>query len=111
MPKKERDKGKRGEREVVELARAAGFRDASRSWQTPQHDGDLGGVPGYYIEVRRREAISVLAWANEVEAKAKERGTKPVVAFRRSSEPWRACVPLEDLFDLIRRANGHADSS
>ncbi len=86
-----RSKGKVGERQVVELAKAAGFEDAHRDWMTPQPNGDIGGVPGTYIEVRRRERVDILAWAREAETAADDK--LPIVAFRTSREPWRACVP------------------
>lgn len=105
MPKMSRTKGKLGEAQVVALARDAGFPDANRSWQTPQLDGDLQGIPGVHLEVRRREGTSVEAWAKEVEQKCRN-GNLPVVAWRRSNQPWRATLPLTDLLELLAQRNG-----
>ena len=44
MGKPSRDKGKRGERQVVDLARAAGHSAAARDWATPQLRGDVSGI-------------------------------------------------------------------
>jgi DnaJ-class molecular chaperone len=84
-----------------------------------------------HLEVRRREALSIEAWMKEIEGKAAKRqrcskcdgygptwaeegahcnrcnslgfeeGRIPVLAFRRSNQPWRVCLPLEDFLDLL----------
>ncbi len=87
----------------MDLARKAGFEQAHRAYQAPQHDGDVGGIPGAYIEVRRRERLQIADWTKEVEAKAGSR--LPVVAYRRSNEAWHAVVPLDALLELLRRAH------
>jgi hypothetical protein len=98
---KSRRKGKVGERQVVQVARANGHPDAERSWQTPQLDGDIGKLVGHlHLEVRYRQGLSVNAWAAEVEAKARD-GRLPVTAYRKNREPWRAVVPLDRLLALI----------
>jgi hypothetical protein len=131
MGKPSRDKGKVGERQVVELAKPY-FPDAHRSWQTPQPNGDIGGIPGVHLEVRRREALSVEAWCKEVEAKCeceaccgtgKVMGDHandhyacpgcegsgvsriPIVAWRRNGQPWRVALPLDQFLQLLQR--GH----
>jgi hypothetical protein len=103
MSKSQRVKGKAGELEVAALAREQGHPDAGRNGDARQIDGDLTGVDGAYVEVRRRNALRVDAWAREVEAEAKALGTDdlPVVAFRRDREPWRAVVPLDRLLGLL----------
>lgn len=103
MGKPSRTKGKTGEREIVLLAKEAGFDKAHRSWQIPQPNGDIGGIPGVHLEVRRREGLAVEAWCREVEAKANDR--IPVVAWRRNGEPWRATLPLTDLLRLLYGRN------
>ncbi len=103
MSRSQRVKGKEGELEVAGLAREHGHPDAGRNGDARQVDGDLTGISGAYVEARRRESLRIPAWAREVEAEAEALGTEdiPVVAFRRSREPWRAVVPLDRLFDLL----------
>jgi hypothetical protein len=102
---KSRRKGKVGEREAVAVARANGHPDAERSWQTPQLDGDIGKLLGHvHLEVRRRETLHINQWAAEVEAKARN-GNIPVLAYRKSGDPWRAVLPLDLLLTLIAQAN------
>ena len=97
-----RDKGSRGELEVAAIFKAAGF-DARRtpnsgglSWR-----GDIVGVPGYVLEVKRQETLALPAWLRQAAADAAVCGCVPVVAFRRSQEPWFAVLPLEELARLI----------
>lgn len=104
--RKSRRKGKTGERELVHLARDNGCPDAERDWKTPQLDGDIGGVPGAHIEGRFRERIDIVAWSHEVEDKARN-GNIPIVAYRKSREPWRASLPFADLIRLIALAQAH----
>lgn len=92
------------------MAKAAGFPLASRSYQTPQLDGDLSLDPTNepaHIEVRLRKSLSVGAWAAEVEAVAR----RPfwAVLWRRRAEPWRATVDASALLRLLAfaQANGY----
>lgn len=116
MSRSQRVKGKEGELEVAELARENGHPDAGRNGDARQVDGDIAGVDGAYVEVRRRNALRIPEWAREVEGEAAELGTEdlPVVAFRRDREPWRAVVPLDRLLALLaeaRKLRAHAKAS
>lgn len=102
MSKSQRQKGKVGERAVAELARANGFPNAKRTGDAQQVAGDIAGMPGLYVEVRRRETLNLPAWIREVETEHPP-NTLPLIAFRRSQEPWYGAVPLGDLFRVLAR--------
>ena len=96
MARAERDKGKRAEREVAAILRSHGFR-ARRDGRL---DADLAhDVAGVHFEVRRRETLALPAWTRDCERAAG--GRVPVVAYRRSAEPWRAVLPLDELARLL----------
>lgn len=99
----QRRKGARGELEVVQMARAAGFLDAARTsdGRSQIGRGDVAGVPGVHIEVRRREAWALRAWLEQAEHEAHEHDL-PVVAFRRNNGPWYAALPLDELLALLK---------
>jgi hypothetical protein len=99
----QRRKGKDGELEVVQLARAAGFHDAARTsnGRSQIGRGDIGGIPGVHVEVRRRETWALRAWLDQAEAEAHEHDV-PVVAFRRNGGAWYAALPLDELLALLR---------
>jgi hypothetical protein len=102
MGKGSRDKGKVGEREVVQIARAHGFPRARRQGDAGQDDRDIAHVEPAYLEVRRREKLDIPGWCREVDAAAPD-DLIPVVAFRRNGEPWRAILPLETALELLAR--------
>jgi hypothetical protein len=102
-----RRKGKAGELEVVQVFRRAGL-DVKR---TPNSGGlswpgDIIGLEGYVVEVKRCETLSVPAWLRQAYASAVG-GEVPVVAFRRDGRGtgadghWHAILPLDELARLI----------
>ena len=103
-----RRKGATGEREVASLFRAAGF----PCDRTPNSGGlfipgDVTGVDGLHVEVKRAERISILEWCRQAERDAllaPEALPTPLVVFRSSREPWRACLPLSDFLTLLGEA-------
>ena len=103
MGRASREKGSRGELEVAAIFRAAGF-ECDR---TPNSGGlfipaDVTGpeLGGFYIESRRRERLDLPTWIRELESVAGE--AVPVLAFRRSREPWWGAMPLDELARTIR---------
>lgn len=109
MSKLSREKGKRGEREIVNLAKAAGI-DAERT--APMQAGELVSVhsdvsfPAFrqlHLEVKRDERMSVDAMIRQAEADADECKV-PVVLFRRNGKPWHAVLPLDNFFDLLKES-------
>jgi hypothetical protein len=99
-----RDKGARGERELVTILRDAGWPDATRNtdgrFQAGRGDVD-NGPAGFHIECKRSERALIWEWLAQAERDA---GTTkiPVVAFRRSRGRWYGVLPLDDLLELIR---------
>ena len=60
--KASKDKGKRGEREIANLLKEAGFKNAHRSAQCKGNTGDAAdveGLPGIHIEVKRVEKLNL----------------------------------------------------
>lgn len=106
MAKASRDKGKVAEREVAGIFNVQGL-PCRRAWEDQskpggQEDGDLVvGLPDPpYIEVRRRETLSIPAWLREVEEGAG--GRRHALIFRRSREPWHAAIPLDHYVTLLK---------
>ena len=104
MARAQRRKGIRGELEVAAILRAHGF--AAR--RDGRLDEDLAhDVAGYHFEVRRRETLALPAWTRDAEQGAA--GRVPVVAYRRSGEPWYAVLPFEELARLLAIERGVGD--
>lgn len=104
MAKASRDKGARGEREVVDLFEAAGLK-AYRS--AALQAGDVEGAadvtvrdfPGLHVEVKRCERYELPAWERQADEAAGD--DTPIVFYRRNGEPWRAVVPGAWLAELL----------
>lgn len=104
-----RQKGARGEREVVGLAKLYGFSDSVR--EAPMQAGhgdrfsDVASVGRLKLEVKRYRKTPVNKFARECLKEVP--GFIPALAYRDDgSTQWYAVVTLEDLFKLERQALG-----
>lgn len=101
MGRRERDKGARGEREVADVFRAAGF-DVERTPNSGglRYAGDLYGDTPCHVEVKRQETLRLPLWLRQAADEAGD-GAIPVVAFRQSRGEWYAALPLVALVGLL----------
>lgn len=100
-----RNKGANAERE---LAKLIGDRLGVTMRRTPlsggmDWKGDIVGWPGYHVEAKRCERLSIPAWVKQAEDDCPE-GCVPLVAFRSSRQPWRVVIGLDDLLNLVEAA-------
>lgn len=75
---------------------------------------DLSGLPGIHCEVKRCEALRLSEWMEQSERDAARFGDGvPAVFYRRSREPWRVVMDLEDWLtvytEFYRRKEGCND--
>ena len=101
MGRASRDKGQVGEREVVKLCEAAGFTGLRTRSGGGQVRGDIAGLPGVALEVKRVERGNVSEWMRQAEANCGD--DTPVVAHRKSREPWLCTLPMDDYLELLAR--------
>lgn len=96
MGKMSRDKGKRGEAEVVNLLKAYGF-DARRGCQYKggPDSPDVIGLPNVHIEVKRTERFDLYGALEQAQRDAGEKET-PVVFHRRNGKPWIVVMEATD---------------
>jgi len=103
MGKLSREKGKRGEREVVKLFEGHGI-PAHRSQQFCGSNGDADVVTGLgdliHVEVKRVEVTKIHEWMKQAEADAPF-GSYPMVFHRRSNEDWKVTLRADDMVDLL----------
>ena len=118
-----RAKGCRGERELRDVLREAGF---LKSYRTQQYSGkgpDASDVtcpelPSIYWECKRVEAGNPYVWMEQAERDAGLWMTRadaealrepqrriPVVAHKRNGKRWLAILPLEDLLQLLKETD------
>lgn len=106
MAKASRDKGARGEREVIDILqpivdnayRAAGLQPPClKRTSSMQADGggcDVHGIDWLALEVKRCETLQLEAWWRQCLAQAKP-GQMPVLVYRQNSRQWRARLWLQ----------------
>ena len=96
-----RNKGAAGERELAAiLSDRLGFVVKRKLGQARDGEDDIQ-VGKFRIEVKRREAIRIDAWCEQVEA-CIQPGEIPVVAYRRNGQPWRVVLLLDDFIPMVR---------
>lgn len=105
-----RNKGKRGELEIVKILKVAGFEKAQRSAQYCGNTGDapdVEGLPGIHIEVKRVERLNLRKAYEQAVNDSKENGNNeiPVVFHRGSYQPWMVTFSLEDFLKLIKKGD------
>lgn len=93
-----RRKGATGEREFARFAREHGF-VCDRTGRNGRTSEDVThDIPGVHLEVKRRETLAVNEWVRQAERDAGD--LCPVVAFRRSRQPWRVVIPAAEFLRL-----------
>jgi hypothetical protein len=95
MGKMQRNKGVRGELEVLRI-----FEDelGMRMSRNSQEQYEAGGVDisvgGFSIEVKRCEQLSLKSWwEKETVPQAKDNDEVPCLIYRQSRQPWRVVLP------------------
>ena len=102
MGKSQREKGKRGERELGGILKGYGYA-CRRGQQFCGADGsaDVVGLPGMHIECKRVERLNILDAVEQSVRDARE-GELPVVFHRRDRSEWLATMRLEDWIQIFR---------
>jgi len=101
-----RAKGSRGEREVRDLLREAGF-EARRGQQfsggSDSPDVICPSLPEIHIEVKRVQTGNPYNWMTQA---ANDAGKKiPTVWHKRNGRPWLAILTAEDFLTILRRSD------
>lgn len=93
MGKMSRDKGARGERELFDLlSEHLGFVVRRNVDQARAGGADGVEIPGWAIEVKRRESLSLPSWWRQTVEQAIASGRKPILFYRRNGERWQAVI-------------------
>lgn len=94
---KSRNKGKRGELEVVHLLRDGLGLTVNRNYKQvaqAQH-GDIEQlVAGYLLEVKNCASLNLKAWWQQACAAADKREAQPCLVYKVPRKGWRFRVPL-----------------
>ena len=102
--KMSREKGKRGEREWAAVCREQGY-DCRRTAQYRGNTGDAGdveGLPGIHIEVKRTESLRPWDYMTQAAHDAAKNGNMPIVAWKKNDHGWLVIMKADDWFQLYR---------
>ena len=105
MSRMQREKGKRGEREVAKILQEAGYSNARRGQQFcgKSGDADVIGLPNVHIEVKRTEQCRAYDYWDQSVADARE-GEIPIVVHRQSGKEWLAIMAFDDFLEMYEKA-------
>jgi len=95
-----RSKGAAAERELAKLLGEQLASEVTRNLEQTRSGGhDLIGIPGWAIEVKRQESLSLSAWWEQAHKQAENANLCPALAYRQNRKPWRFVVQISDLAD------------
>lgn len=102
MGKMQREKGKRGERELALKLREYGY-ECRRGEQYcgANGDADVVNLPGVHIECKRVERLNILDAIAQAVHDAKD-GLFPAVFHRRNRSEWLVTMRLSDWIEIYR---------
>lgn len=102
MGKSQREKGKRGERELAVVLREYGF-DSRRGQQYSgaNGDADVVGLPGIRIECKRVERLNISEAIKQSHDDARP-GELPAVFHRKNFEGWLVTMSLESWIKIYK---------
>lgn len=110
--KNPRRKGSRGELELCALLSDELGIPLKRNVDQARNGGaDCLELPGYCVEIKRREALDRDAWWEQATAQARKHGGEAICFYRQNRKPWRALmtgngtyrdVGMVDALDTIR---------
>ena len=110
MGKRERRKGADAEREFIrELSECLGS-SVGRNLNQPRDGGPDVDLGSFAIEVKRQESLRLGRWWKQTIEQADEK--TPVLAFRRSCEPWTVLVgmSIEGFSSFVKSAQSLEDN-
>ena len=103
MSKYSQRKGRSAELELAKLLSSYGYDVHPGEVQSYGKEPDLSGLPGIHIEVKRCEQLRLAEWAAQAERDAERfRDGLPAVFHRKSREPWRVTMRLDDFIKIYR---------
>ena len=100
-----RAKGAKGERELSNLLKRAGYETRrGQQYCGANGDADVVGLPGIHIECKRVEKLNLYKAVEQAENDAKDNET-PCVFHRKDRQEWLVTMKLDDWLAMYEKAN------
>lgn len=104
MGAKSQRKGRAAELELARILQGHGYPVEAGRAQSYGEVPDLTGLSGIHIECKRTEALRLSEWMEQARRDAERFGDGlPAVFYRRSREPWRVVMDLEDWIKIYQK--------
>lgn len=104
MGKASQRKGRRAEAEFSELLNSYGFSTQPGQPLSFGKMPDVIGMPGIHLEIKRHEKTSLTEWLRQSQTDAdKFHDGIPLVAHRRSRQPWIISMTVENFIQLYKK--------
>ena len=104
-----KDKGRRGERELAFQLRQYGYGTRrGQQYSGVNGDADVVGLPGIYIECKRREKLNIYDAIKQASSDSTP-DKLPAVFWRRNRQPWLVFMKLEDWLTLYNHFSQHEE--
>ena len=102
--KMSRNKGKRGELELVHCLQDLGFKKVRRAQQYcgSASSADILGLDGIHPESKRAESLRIYDAIEQAVHDSEGTDDLPAVFHRRSTKPWLVIMRLSDWAELYR---------
>lgn len=100
-----REKGKRGELELVKWLKVRGFQNVRRGQQFcgANGDADIIGLDGIHIECKRVEKLNLYDAIAQSASDARK-GEAPTVFHRKNNCEWLVTMRAEDWLEIYKEA-------
>ena len=103
MGKSQREKGKRGERELSNLLKDNGYScRRGQQYCGTNGDADVVGLPGIHIECKRVEKLNLYNAMAQANRDAEDASKLPTVFHRKNDCEWLVTMTLDDWIELYR---------
>lgn len=115
MGRAQRIKGNNAELELVHLLEkhgifllrvpnSGGLVEKGDLKQDPRKSSVIDLLRRWTIEVKRQETYKLGEWITQADDQAKQEKKRPLLIFRKSRQPWRVVMHLDDYLQLEKDA-------
>ena len=100
-----KQKGKRGENELVRKLKEYGYntrRSVQYNGKVDEGQADIVGLPYIHVEVKRVERLNIYDAIEQAKRDSKKTDNLPAVFHRKNNCEWLVTMRLEDWLELYR---------
>lgn len=100
-----KQKGKRGENELVRKLKEYGYntrRSVQYNGKAEEGQADIVGLPYIHVEVKRVERLNIYDAIEQAKRDSKKSDNLPAVFHRKNNCEWLVTMRLEDWLELYR---------